>query len=283
MNNHDLPRRATPLEVADQVAKTYFGVTDEFSRRRVIRRCLLGAAEAAVLTPCLFYLGFREVGPLGWGTTVFFVVYLLLTAFGLYFRPRTEYHSPVPLRGDWRDRVGAFWLVGCVFGPFFGWVVTSGAFPITQSSWQWMYGLRVLLAAVVPLMLALPLTRYVRGKSAWVALPLLVGVTLLPVSSAMNVSLDLWEGPIVRQERPTGQSELFLKHTGRSLGAATELHFQSAANQAMQLAEVMTCKVWPEFPDTSSATQILSITKALFFEPKPMQLQRAMLTSAFLA
>ena len=193
MNNHDLPRRASPDEVADQVAKTYFGVTDEFSRRRVIRRCLLGAAEAAVLTPCLFYLGFREVGPLGWGTTVFFVVYLLLTAIGLYFRPRTEYHSPVPLRGDWRDRVGAFWLVGCVFGPFFGWVVTSGAFPITQSSWQWMYGLRVLLAAVVPLMLALPLTRYVREKSALVALPLLVGVTLLPVSSAMNVSLDLWK------------------------------------------------------------------------------------------
>jgi hypothetical protein len=96
-----------------------------------------------------------------------------------------------------------------------------------------MYGLRVLLAAVVPLVLALPLTRYVRGKSAWVALPLLV-VTLLPVSSGMNVSLDLWEGPIVRQLRLTGPPELFLKHTGRSLGAASELHFQSAADNAMQ-------------------------------------------------
>jgi hypothetical protein len=221
MNNNDLTRRATPDEVVDQVAKTYFGVTDEFSRRRVISQCLLGSAEAAVLTPCLFYLRFRHVGPLGWSTTVFFVVYLLLTAIGLYFRPRTEFHSPVPLRGDWRDRVGAFWLVGCVFGPFFGWVVTSGAFPITQSSWQWMYGLRVLLAAVVPLMLALPLMRYVRGKSAAMALPLLVGVTLLPISSAMNVSLDLWEGPIVRHAGSRGQSELFLKHTGRSLGPTT--------------------------------------------------------------
>jgi hypothetical protein len=84
MNNHDLSRRATPVEVADQVAKTYFGVTDEFSRRRVIRQCLLGAAEASVLPPCLFYLRFRKLGPLGWGTTVFFVVYLLLTAIGLY-------------------------------------------------------------------------------------------------------------------------------------------------------------------------------------------------------
>ena len=218
MNNPNVPRRGTPREVADGVAETYFGVTDEASRRRVIRQCLLGAAEAGVVTPSLFYLRFRAVGPLGWGTTVFFVVYLLLTAVGLYFRPRTEYHSPVPLRGDWLDRVGACWLVGCVFGPFFGWVITSGAFPVTQSSWQWMYGLRVLLAAAVPVMLALPLTRYVRGKSTLVALPMLVCVTLLPVSSAMNVSLDLWEGPLVRRAESTGRSELYLKHTGRSLG-----------------------------------------------------------------
>ena len=218
MNDHDLPRRDTSQKVADQVAKTYFGVTDEFDRRHVIHKCLLGAVEAAVLTPFLFLLRFGRVGPLGWGTTVFFVVYLLLTAIGLYFRPYTKYHSPVPLRGDWLDRVGAFWLVGCVFGPFFGWVVTSGAFPITQSSWQWMYGLRVLLAAAMPIMLALPLTRYVRGKSAWVAMPLLIVVTLLPVSSAMNVSMDLWEGPLVLQVQSTGQPELILKHTGRSLG-----------------------------------------------------------------
>jgi MFS family permease len=217
MSNPDLPRRETTVEVADHVAQTYFGVTDEVSRRRVIRQCLLGAAEAAVVTPLLFYLRFGAVSPLGWGTTVFFVVYLLLTAVSLYFRPRTEYHSPVSLRGDWLDRVGAFWLVGCAFGPFFGWVVTSGALPITQGSWRWMYGLRVLLAAGVPVMLALPLTRYVRGRATWVALPLLLGVTLLPVSSAMYVSLDLWEGPLVRQARTDGRSELFLKHTGRSL------------------------------------------------------------------
>ena len=218
MDNPNVPRGDTPVEVADRVAQTYFGVTDEVSRRRVIRQCLLGAAEAAVVTPLMFYLRFGRIGPLGWGSTVFFVVYLLLTAVGLYFRPRTEYHSPVSSRGDWLDRVGAFWLIGCVFGPFFGWVITSGTFPITQSSWRWMYGLRLLLAAVVPLVLALPLTRYARGKSARVAVPLLVCVTLLPVSSAMNVSLDLWEGPLVRQVGSTGQSELFLKHTWRSLG-----------------------------------------------------------------
>ena len=206
MNN-----QINPQEVSDQIAETFFGVTDEASRRRVIRQCLIGAVEAVVLVPCLFYLRFGRVGPLGWGATVFFSTYLLLTAIGLYFRPRTEYHSPVALRGDWKDRVGAFWLMGCAFGPFFGWLLTSGVFPLTQSSWQWLYGLRVFLAAAVPILLALPLTRYVRGKSAWIALPLLIGVTLLPVSSAMNVTLDLWEGPVATQ------SGLYLKHTERNI------------------------------------------------------------------
>jgi hypothetical protein len=207
----------TPPETADKVARTFFGVTDELSRTRVIRQSLISIVWLTLLIPLAFYLRFRHIGPLGWGTTIFFDTYCLLVAIGLYFRPLTEYHSPVPLRGDWLDRVGAFWLVGCAFGPFFGWIVTTGTFPITPNSWRWLYGLRVILAAGVPLVLALPLTRYVRGKASRVALPLLVGVTLLPVSSAMNVSRDLWEGPVVQKEQSTGRTESYLKHSQRRL------------------------------------------------------------------
>ena len=216
------PSRESSQETADKAAKDYFGVTDPLSRRRAIRHCLLGSLWCAILVPAAFYLRFQEVGPLGWGTTVFLVVWELLAAIGLYFRPRTEYHSPVRLRGDWLDRVGAFWLVGCAFGPFFGWIVTTGVFPITPSSWQWLYGLRTFLAAGIPVLLALPLTRYIRGKSTWVALPLLIIVTLLPVSSAMNVSLDLWEGPGVRQVPQTGELVWYLKHTERQLGTPAD-------------------------------------------------------------
>lgn len=207
----------TPQETADLVAEKFFGVTDEASRRRVIRQFLVAAPLSAVVVPALFYLRFGEVGPLGWGTTVFFVVYCLLAAVGLYFRPRAEYHTPVRARGDWLDRVGAFWLVGCVFGPLLGWALTTGAIPVTPSSWRWLYALRVLFAAVVPAALALPLTRYVRGKSALVSLPLLVLVTLLPISSAMYVSLDLWDGPSAQTPRTGPPTELYLKHTGRVL------------------------------------------------------------------
>ena len=193
------------------MARSFYGVTDEASRRQTIRSSLISIIWLTILVPTAFYLRFHEVGPLGWGTTVFFDVYCVLVAVGLYFRPRREFHSPVRLKGDWLDRVGAFWLVGCVFGPLFGWIVTTGTIPVTPSSWRWLYGLRVFLAAGIPILLALPLTRYVRGKSSWVALPLLVGVTLLPVSSAMKVSKDLWEGPVQRG------MEHYLKHTQRVL------------------------------------------------------------------
>lgn len=217
MNNPNLPSRETPQETSDRVAKSFFGVKDEDSRRRAIGELLVGALELTAIVPLLFYLRFRTVGPLGWGTTIFFVVYCLLAAIGLYFGPRTEYHSPVASHGDWADRIGAFWLVSCVFGPFFGWIVTTGVIPITPNSWQWLYGLRAFLAAGLPIITALPLTRYVRGKSTLIALPVLVCVTLLPVSSAMNVSLDLWEGPVVQQAQPKAQPPLYLKHTERSL------------------------------------------------------------------
>jgi hypothetical protein len=216
MNNSD----PSPKETADRIAKVFFGVgSDKASQQTAIRQLLLGAVECAVLIPLLFFWRFGDIGGLGWGTTIFFVGYCLLAATGLYFRPRTEYHTPVRLRGDWVDRVGAFWLVSCVFGPLLGWMITS-AFPITVTSWRWLYALRVILAVGAPLITALPLTRYLRGKATRVALPLLVVITMLPIWSAVNVSQDLWQGPVVRQIQPADRPELYLQYTEQSLGIA---------------------------------------------------------------
>ena len=218
MDDPNLPQQETPQESSDKAARTFFGVNpDKASRRYAIRQLLLGALVSAGLIPLLFYWRFGEVGGLGWGTTVFFVVYCLLAAIGLYFRDRPDYHTPVPLRGDWADRVGAFWLVSCAFGPFLGWVITS-VFPLTVTSWRWLYALRVILAVGLPLITALPLTRYLRGKATLVALPMLVVITMLPIWSAVNPSRDLWNGPVVQQVQSTGDHELYLQYTEQSLG-----------------------------------------------------------------
>src|ERR1700704_4420207 len=87
----------TPRETSDKVARTYFGVTDKASRRRVIRQSLVSIVWITLLIPTAFYLRFRHIGPLGSGTAIFFDVYCLLVAIGLCFQTRTEYHSPVPV------------------------------------------------------------------------------------------------------------------------------------------------------------------------------------------
>ncbi len=205
-----------PDEVSKQIAESFFGVKDDASRRRVIRQLLLSASGCAVLIPLIFELRFGEVTSIGWGTTIFFVAYCLLAAIGLYFQPRTQYHTPVRLRGDWLDRLGAFWLICCVFGPFLGWTVTA-VFPLTVESWRGLYAARVFLAAGLPLLTAIPLTRYLRGRAVLVALPILVIVTLLPILSVVNVSRDLVHGPIVQQNPTTNQPELYLQYTEQSL------------------------------------------------------------------
>jgi hypothetical protein len=35
----------------------------------------------------------------------------------LHFLIRPKYHTPVEVKNDWIDRIGAFWLVSCAFDP----------------------------------------------------------------------------------------------------------------------------------------------------------------------
>src|SRR5438270_6562376 len=111
------PNKAARQTAATVVRSFYRQQTDPDSIKRNVRRWLIGAVWAVVLVPLLFYLRFGTVGPLGWGMTVFFVAYCLVAATGLHFLVRPEYHTPVAWRNDWLDRIGAFWLVACAFGP----------------------------------------------------------------------------------------------------------------------------------------------------------------------
>ena len=180
----------------DRILAQYFQVSSiRGDNRALIKRFLLGAIWAAVLTPLLFYL---EFGSLNWFSisfTIFLVVLCLLFALGLFFQTKTEYHTPVPLERSLADRVGAFWLVACAFGPLFGWLVT--VWPPTEASWKWQYLTRAFLAVVLPVITAVPLVPYARGKAALIAVPLLILITALPVFSCLWVLADLNDGPQV--------------------------------------------------------------------------------------
>jgi hypothetical protein len=194
------PLPEDPDQTAEKVARSYFGIgNDPQAIARGVRRFMVGAVVAAFITPLIFLLRFGEVTALGWGLTVFLIAYCFLSAIGLYFLRRYEYHTTVPLRGDWMDRIGAFWLMACAFGPLLGWFVTDTIFPVTASGWRWQYGLKVFLCIGLPVLTALPLTRYARGKSALVAIPLLIGVTLLPILTGLNPFLDALAGPVIQR------------------------------------------------------------------------------------
>lgn len=192
---------------------------------------MIGAAQAAVLIPVLFYLGFGEVNAFALSFTGFVVVLCLLVALGYSFADRPDYRVQATVKGGPLDYVGAFWLVSCAFGPFFGWLVTQG-FTLTEENWRWRYVVRASLCVGLPVVCALPLLRYVRGRHWPVALLLLLGVTALAAWSGLNTLLDLREGPTVRLTKgyhdarnnsfsPSANGKPFklttLAHTGRNL------------------------------------------------------------------
>ena len=158
--------RPTSTRVAEAVARGFFKTElDPASLKRSVRRWLLGIVWCAILVPTIFLLRFGEVGPVGLGLTIFFCVYCLLSATGLYFLVRPEYHTPVVFKNDWIDRIGAFWLVACAFGPFIGWALAA-AFTLTTDNWGWVYWGRLGFCISLPLLTGLPLLRYVREQGA---------------------------------------------------------------------------------------------------------------------
>ena len=216
------PANPDSVRAANKVVRSFFKQeTDPASVRRNVRQWLIGSVCALLLVPIIFYLRTGEVGPLGWGLTIFFVAYCLVAAVGLHFLVRPEYHTPITYRNDWIDRVGAFWLVACVFGPLFGWALTS-IVSLTSDNWRWFYWGRVGLCIVLPVLTALSLLRYVRGRGAPVMLALLLGVTALPVWSGWATLQDLRSGPVISSTEKAsaegrGAVDSYLPHTQRAL------------------------------------------------------------------
>jgi hypothetical protein len=201
---------------------------DAAANRRSVRAFLIGAVQAVFIIPLLYYLRFGEINAYALSFTAFIVVLCLLVALGYSVPDRPESQTRAALRGGPFDYVGAFWLLACAFGPFFGWLVTA-AFTLTEENWRWRYVVRALLCVALPVLTALPLFVYVRGKYWHVALLLLLCVTALPVWSSVNTLRDLREGPEVK--RTTGfydapKNSFYPSAHGRAFKLTTLTHTQ---------------------------------------------------------
>jgi len=202
----------------ERILARYFNLTSiKGDNRQLVKQFLLGALWAAIATPLLFYLRFGSINWFSISFTIFLVVLCLLFAIGFYFQTKTEYHTKVPMEGSLADRLGAFWLVACAFGPFFGWIITS--LGLSEGTWKWQYLARAFLSVTLPVITAVPLVPYVRGKATLIAVPLLILITALPVMSCYWVLADLHDGPQqeVVEILPYEQGCLSLDQASKSL------------------------------------------------------------------
>lgn len=192
------PTDANQTVDRERILAAYFNVASiKDDNRALVRKFLLGAVWSTILTPLLFYLRFGNVSWFAIGFTVFLTGLCLLFALGFFFQTKTEYHTQVAMEGSIADRMGAFWLIACAFGPFFGWIIT--AFSPTEGSWKWQYLLRAFLSVVLPVITAVPLVPYAHGKATLIALPLLLVITALPITSCLWVLADMHDGAQVAQ------------------------------------------------------------------------------------
>ena len=104
-----------------ETARTYFGSENNpEANRRSARAFLIGAAQAAVIIPILFYLQFGVIDSFALSFTGFVVMLCLLVALGYYVPDKPEYQTTAARKSGPLGYVGAFWLAACAFGPFFG-------------------------------------------------------------------------------------------------------------------------------------------------------------------
>ena len=162
----------------------------KLNNRQMFWRIIYGLPWTLLILP-IFYVETESIG-FTLGAFGVLVSFLLLVAFGFYFADEPQFHIPVAFKNDWLDKLGAFWLVAIFFGPLIGYLISL--IQPTLKNWRWQFSARVFFAAALPVLLSLPLYRYARGKTALLAVPLLIGLTLLPCLTIYWTARDLASG-----------------------------------------------------------------------------------------
>lgn len=170
--------------------------SDPFEREAIgtlwvlIPKAGAGILLSVVLILVRFWLEFGELPAFAFGFAAFTAALQILLIVGLRFANRTEVHPDAEARGDWLDKLGAWWLVACFLGAFFGWL--CGKFgEMTPEYRNAFIVAKIFFTIVLPIVTMLPNLRYVRRNAAYVQVPLLVFVTLFPILVGIGSVVDL--------------------------------------------------------------------------------------------
>lgn len=163
-----------------RVFRNFGGVDTEAPLSILIPRAAVAILFSDLLILLVFWLGLGELNAFVFGFVGFLTVFQILAIVGLRFYDRDDLHSTKDLKGDWADKIGAFWLVSCFFGPLAGWI--CGSLAAENSRFEvHLLAAAVIFSCALPVLTMLPLVRYIEAHIAYIQIPLLVFVTALPV------------------------------------------------------------------------------------------------------
>lgn len=176
---------------------------------------------------------FHDIEGYAYGFTGFFL--LLELGVGILPRKVEELSARSKVKGGRFDFLGVIWLLSVPFGPLLGWILTN-AFGLTESNWRLLFGARVTLTIVVPLVCVLPLLRYVRGRAASFALGVLALGTAFPVLTGIQPAIDLIRGPEWETVRVSRTEDFSVDLSdGRKLAHSEEMSLHPGAMDILVL------------------------------------------------
>jgi hypothetical protein len=169
------------------------GVSVEGSLWLLIPKAATGIALSVIIILARFWFEFGEIPMFAVGFCVFVATLQILLIVGLRFVRRTEVYTIVEPRNDWIDKVGAWWLMACAFGALFGWLAGTMAVSYPEQ-WRIFYLLKTLLTIFLPIATMVPNLRYISRNAAYIQVPILVSVTILPILVGLGSVFALWTG-----------------------------------------------------------------------------------------
>ena len=168
-----------------------FGVSAKASLWLLLPRVAAGIALSTAFTFGIFWLRFGEVNSFTALIAACAAVFQGLLVVGLRHADRAE-AAGTPNEQGFLFKLGAFWLVAVFFGPVIGWFTAEAAKGSPEYSIL-LHASTLILTTVLPIITSIPNYRYVRASSAYITLPLLLVVSLLPSLVGAGSAVELWK------------------------------------------------------------------------------------------
>lgn len=169
------------------------GVSVAASLWVLVPKAALGIALSIAAVFLRSWGEFGYVSMFAVGFAIFIAAFEVLLIVGLRFADRPDVHTTVKPQNDVFDRLGAWWLIACAFGAFFGWIV-GNMVVFLPDHWRVVMVVKVFFTIVVPVASMLPNLRYVSRNAAYVQVPILIFITLLPMLVGVGALISLITG-----------------------------------------------------------------------------------------